>query len=47
MVVAFNPVNARGLKLSTVLSFMALETLTPFVILHPNVYNIDRTILIT
>ncbi len=41
MVVVFNPVNALGLKLSTVLSFLVFEILTPFVILHPSVYNID------
>jgi hypothetical protein len=41
MVAVFSPVNALGLKLSTVLLFLALQSLAPFVILHPSVYNID------
>ena len=47
MVSALHPVNAWGLKLSTVLTFLVLEALAPFVILHPSGYNVDRTILIT
>jgi hypothetical protein len=47
MVGAPHPVNALGLKLSTVLRFPLLESLTPFVILHASGYNYERTDLIT